>query len=64
MLHRSGPYDEYSLVEALKNHLPYSGEDLQSYDVNYMDDDIGEVMVANFIWINDQWVYVDSRRGD
>lgn len=62
MLHRSGRFDEESLIKALQGFLPYSGENMQSYDVQYIDDEIGEVMVANFIWINKQWVYVDSRR--
>lgn len=61
MIHRSGPFDEERLVMALKGCLPYSGQHLRSFDVTYVDDDIGEVMLANFIWVNDQWVYVDSR---
>jgi hypothetical protein len=62
MLHRSGPFNEEKLIDALKGHLPYVGQDLESFDVRYMDDELQEIMVANFIWINNQWIYVDSRK--
>lgn len=61
MIHRRGPFDQEQLEDALRKHLPFDGESTQSYDVEYMDDDLGQVMLANFIWLNDQWVYVDSR---
>ena len=61
MLHRAGPFNQDSLIKALLSYLPYDGDDLLSYDVEYMDDDLDVIMVANFIWVNDQWVYVDSR---
>jgi hypothetical protein len=60
MLHRRGPLDQEHLVESLKKYLPYDGAQILSYDVEYMDDDLGEIIVANFIWVNSQWVYVDS----
>jgi hypothetical protein len=63
MLHLSGLYDQEKLEEALKRYLPFDGESIQSYDVEYMDDDLGLIMLANFIWLNEQWVYVDSRNG-
>ncbi len=61
MLHRRGPFDEDQLIEALQKHLPFDGESMQSFDVEYMDEDLNRVMIANFIWVNDQWVYVDAR---
>lgn len=61
MLHRRGPLNQEQLEDALKKYLPYDGEQLLSYDVEYMDEDLDEVIVANFIWLNNQWVYVDSR---
>ena len=62
MLHCRGSFDQEQLEEALKKHLPFDGESMQSFDVEYVVDDLGEVMLANFIWLSDQWVYVDSRR--
>jgi hypothetical protein len=61
MLHRRGPFNQEQLVEELKKHLPFDGESIQSYDVEYVDEDLDGIMIANFIWLNDQWVYVDSR---
>lgn len=61
MIHCSGPFDEEGLIKALAGFLPYTGDDMQSYDVQYKDDTLGKCFIANFIWINKQWVYVDSR---
>ena len=64
MLHCGGPFDQRKFEDALKKYLPFNGEEVQSYDVEYIDDDLGQVMLANFIWLNEQWVYVDSRAGN
>lgn len=61
MLHRRGPFNQDQLIEELQKHLPFDGESMQSYDVEYMDEDLKQVMIANFIWVNQQWVFVDSR---
>jgi hypothetical protein len=61
MLYRRGQFNQDQLEDALKKYLPYDGQDLLSYDVEYVDEDLGEIMVANFVWLNEQWVYVDSR---
>jgi hypothetical protein len=61
VIHFSGPFTEERISTALSGYLPYSGEGIQSYDVEYHDDNTDKVMIANFIWINEQWVYLDSR---
>jgi hypothetical protein len=61
MIHRRGPFDREQLAHALKGYLPFDGKNIQSYDVEYFDEELGETMLANFVWINSQWVYVDSR---
>jgi hypothetical protein len=62
MLHRAGPFDEVSLVKALKGYLPINGLELnQTFEVEYMDDDLHQVMIANFVWLNDQWIFIDVR---
>ena len=61
MLHCRGPFDQEKFEEALKKYLPYDGKDVLSYDVEYKDENLDKMMTANFIWLNDQWVYVDSR---
>ena len=65
MLHRNGPFDQEGLVRALSGYLPLnSNGDLQVYDVEYADDDLEKLMVANFIWLNSQWVFIDVREKD
>lgn len=60
MLHRAGPFDEEQLIDALKKYLPMYGEkEKEEYMVPYNDSSIR--MVAVFIWLSGQWVYVKSR---
>ena len=62
MLHRSGPYDEEKLVKSLKGYLPMAGsEENDSFEVPYFDDEMQKVMIANFVWLNGQWVFIDTR---
>lgn len=60
MLHRSGPFNEETLIKSLKEYLPLNGNDERDvYDVQYMDEDLNTIMVANFVWLNKQWVFID-----
>jgi hypothetical protein len=61
MLHYSGKFDDEKLVAALQGYLPFDGWGIDSYDIEYVDEHKQQVMVANFVWINEQWVYIDSR---
>lgn len=62
MLHRTGPFDQDSLIESLKGYLPVNGKDDRDvFEVEYTDDQKEMVMIANFIWINNQWVFIDIR---
>lgn len=62
MLHRSGPFDEENLIKSLKEYLPVNGkEEKDVFEVGYVDDDLNKVMIANFVWLNKQWLYIDSR---
>lgn len=61
MLHRAGPFDEEQLIEALKSYLPlYGKEEKEECLIPYVD--TGVRMVAVFIWLAGQWVYVKSRK--
>jgi hypothetical protein len=61
MIHREGPFDQEKLINSLQGYLPLDGEDIHSFDIEYIDDELSKVMVANFVWINGQWIYIDSR---
>ena len=61
MLHRSGPFDEEELIEALKGYLPlYGKKEKEECLIPYKDSDI--TMMAVFVWLAGQWVYVKSRK--
>lgn len=60
MLHRSGPYHEEALIDALKEYLPlYGKKEKEVCEIPYKDE--GKVMIAKFMWLAQQWVYVESR---
>jgi len=62
MLHRSGPFDEDGFIKSLKKYLPANGRQTNEvFEIEYIDDDLQKVMVANFVWLNKQWVYIDVR---
>jgi hypothetical protein len=61
MLHRFGLMVIEDLIDALKKDLPlYAGEG-ENCEVPYKDDDLNRVMMAKFVWLAEQWVYVDVR---
>lgn len=61
MLHRSGPYDEEALIDALKGYLPlYGKREKEVCEIPYKDVDAGKVMMAKFMWLAKQWVFVDA----
>jgi hypothetical protein len=62
MLHFSGSRGQQELIDALTGFLPlYGSKSRQHYEVEYMDDDKHQVMIANFVWLNSQWVFIDAR---
>jgi hypothetical protein len=62
MLHRTGPFNEESLVKSLLGYLPLNGKgEKDCFEVEYMDEELQRIMVANFIWVNHQWIFIDVR---
>lgn len=60
MLHRSGPFDEDALIDALKEYLPqYGKKEKEICKIPYRDVDKGKVMYAVFTWLAQQWVFTD-----
>lgn len=60
MLLRAGPFDAGKLIDALKFYLPlYGRQEKEECEVPYKDN--GKIMLAKFLWMAEQWVYVDVK---
>jgi hypothetical protein len=62
MLHRLAPLDEEGLIEALKGYIPrYSETGDNCCDVPYKDMETGKFMLGKFLWLAQQWVFIEYR---
>ncbi|HEY4207989.1 MAG TPA: hypothetical protein VGM31_14295 [Puia sp.] len=60
MLTRQGPYDEEALVNAAKHYLPHYGRKEESIcEIPYREQETRQVRFIRFMWLAEQWVFVD-----
>ncbi len=59
MLHRSADFEEWQLADYARQYIPLYKRGQVCF-VPYIDDPTGEKKFVKFVWLNEQWVYVDN----
>lgn len=61
MLHRLGDFEEWQLAEAGKEYIVfYVKKGNTVCYVPYIDDPSGEMKFIKYVFLNNQWIYVDN----